>query len=446
VTQGWVTQELLKNPSLRVLIGSAKKEHAIGFSGAIRRNFEQNQRFIDRFGRLTVPGKGKAEAWDTTGHTHGDKEHSVTAASIGTDMTSQHYDLIVLDDPINREFAQTEKQRQKVVEFYMDCQDLLMPNGRIVIIGTRWHFADIYSKLITQNKKTKSFQYIIDEAMMINHKYTRRDFELMLEDPETEFLFPEMFDRKVAKKKFVEKISQPNGYYEFSCQQMNFPVSDRNKPFRFEDIKFCRMGDVPSSVTLYQNTDPAGSERLTSTQDDTAIATTGIDVNLDIYNVDMWADRTTAAGLFMKMDEQARKYPNTRKIGIERNFNHTNTLWIKDKYPHIAMKLVDYKMPNTPDAKEANIMVLQPYVANGKFYIVQHEDGEEYSIGDKVVRLHPGQYKLVMQMIDFGQNKEEHDDALDAQSATFEFLKKPKLGNRNNAGYTYTPQSSRTGY
>lgn len=407
---------------------------------------ETNPKFTDRFGLMTVPGKGKAEAWDVIGLPSGSKEHTINTASIGTDMTSQHYDLIVLDDPINREFAQTEKQRQKVVEFYLDCQDLLMPNGIMVLIGTRWAFADIYSNLINKNKKTKSFKYIIDLPMMSNSKYTRRDFELMLEDPATTFLFPEMFDRKVAKKKLVEKLSQPNGYYEYACQQMNFPVSDRNRPFRFEDIKFCWMKDVPTSVTQYQNTDPAGSEKLTSTQDDTAIATTGIDVNLDIYNIDMWADKTTAAGLFMKMDEQSRKYPNTRKIGIERNFNHTNTLWIKDKYPHIAAKLVDYRMPNTADAKTANILVLQPYVSNGKFYIVQHEDGEEYSIGDKVVKLHSGQYKLLMQMIDFGQNNEAHDDALDAQAATFEFLKKPKQNTTGNKIYNWRPASSKTGY
>lgn len=440
VTRNWVVQQLVKDRSLRVLIGSAKIKNSQGFLGAIQKVFENNQEFIDRYGRLKDNKKWSQDAFNILGSKRSEKESNVTAASIGTDMTSQHYDLIMLDDAINREFSTSHEQRQKVVDFYMDCLDLLEPDGRLVVIGTRWHFEDLYSKLIEEHKKRGKFKFIIDEPTMFNPKYTRRDFKAMMDDPETTFLFKEKFNHGVIKKIYQEKVSKPNGSYEFSCQQMNFPVSDENAPFRLEDIKF--VWEYPSSLSVYQAIDPAGSERITKKQDDTAIVTCGIDLNLDLYNIDCWADRTTVSGLFSAVTTECMRYPQTRKIGIERNFNATNELYIKQNFPQIAPKLVGYRAPNTMD-KDSKIMALQPYVNNGKFFMVQHQDGQEYTIGDKVVKLYPGQYKLIMQMIDYGST--EHDDCVDAQAAILEFAKKPKM-TIPSSPFQYKVRSRKTGY
>lgn len=440
VTQGWVLQQLLRNPRVRVLISSAKKEHAQGFLDAIKRHIDLNPEFISRFGNLRDDARWTREAINIKGHSHGDKEATITTGSLQTESTSQHYDLIVLDDIINREYANTEEQRQKCVNYYMDCLDLLEPDGRMIVIGTRWHFADIYSKLIEQNKKNKVFQVIVDEPVMRNPKFDRRQFKEMVDDPETQFLFPEKFNHKEIKRIYLDKVSKPNGYYEFSCQQMNFPVSDLNAKFRFEDIKFVKS--LPSWAVKYITLDPAGSERITKSQDDTAICVTGISPQLDIYNIDCWAEQTTASGVFHALNNIYMQYPDTRKIGIETNFNHNNAMYIKEHFPDMRNKLVEYRA-GTTQSKDGRTMALQPYVALGKFHMLEHDDGIEYSIGGKVVKLHPGQYKLLVQMIDFGST--EHDDAIDAQAATLEFMCKPAV-QVDREDYEYEPDNSYTGY
>ena len=437
MTQNWVLQELEKNRSLRVLIASAEESKAQGFLSAIKSNIE-GVKFSSRFGDLKDPTCWKKECVNVKGRDPGIREKSIMTASIGTDVTSLHFDLIVLDDIVTRKFTRTAEMRQKAADFYMDCLDLLAPDGRLVVIGTRWHLVDLYSELA---KQKEIFDFIIDEPQMFNPKYHRRDFKMMIDDEDTTFLFPELWGRKQTKTKYKEKLSKPGGFMEFACQQMNYPVSDENSPFKFEDIKF--VWEYPASITLYQTIDPAGSDKINKDQDDTAIATTGIDVNLDLYNVDMWADKTTNLGLFTEAYKQFDKYKEQLKyVGIEKNFNATNKLYLEKEYPDMAKKLRGYKA-STKRSKDERIMALQPYVANGKFHIVQSEKGMDYSFGDRVVRITPGQYKLLVQMIDFGSTG--HDDAVDAQAATLEFIPKPKK-QRKDPTYTWKAGNSKTGY
>ena len=443
VTQGWTIQQLLKDPTKRVLIGSAEFKHAKRFVNGIKDQISENPKFVSRFGSFKDDNctKWTAEALDIKGKRHGDKENSITAASIGTDCTSQHYDIIILDDLVNRRFSRSDEMRNKCWNFYMDCLDLLEPNGVLIFIGTRWHFSDIYSKLLEESKSSADrFDFVVNEAALINDKYERRDFKKMLKDPETVTLFPEKFSTKIIERLYNRKRKKAGGEYEFSCQQMNYPVSDTNAAFKIEDIEFIKR--LPPTATLYQTIDPAGSERISSDQDDTAICTTAVDVNGDLINVDCFAERTTNLGLFNAAYSEFLKYPTVRKIGLETNFNNLNKLYIKDNYPDMFRKIKDYRASST-SSKRDKILGLQPYVANGKFKVLEHEDGEEYTFGEVTAKLHPGQYKLLLQMIDFGQT--EHDDALDAQSEVVRFIPRrpyPTSEERKE----YIPNDPITGY
>lgn len=443
VTQGWTIQQLIRDPRKRVLIASAELKHAEKFVGAIEAQISSNPKFIERFGSLKAPDckKWSSEACDIIGKAHGDKENSITAASIGTDCTSQHYDIIILDDLVNRRFSRSDEMRIKCWNFYMDCLDLLEPDGQLIFVGTRWHFADIYSKLIEEHKKNpERFDFVVNEAALINDKFERRQFRDMLKDPATITLFPEKFSRHTIQRLFDIKIKKPGGEYEFSCQQMNFPVSDSNQPFKIEDIEF--IDALPGTATLYQTIDPAGTDSIKKDQDDTAICTSAIDINGDIINVDMFAEKTTNLGLFTNAYNYFLKYPKVRKVGLETNFNGTNSLYMKTNYPDMARKIEPYRAPTTNN-KADRMLVLQPYTANGKFKMLMHADGEEYTIGDRTVKLYPGQYKLLLQMIDFGST--EHDDALDAQAAVLQFAKRP-VQKYKSENISYIPENSITGY
>lgn len=440
VTQGWVIQQLLLRPDLRVLIASADKDKAEAFLGAIKEHYTSNPKFISRFGNLMDKKNWTQTSIDLLGKKAGSKEASITIASVGTDMTSQHYDLIILDDLVNRKLSTSEEQRAKVFNFYMDCVDLLEPDGRLIVVGTRWHFGDLYSRLLADyHRGITHFDFVIDEAALHNPKYMRKQYKDMLNDPNTTTLFPEKFGIEEIKYIYNKKCTKPGGEYEFSCQQMNYPVSDSRAAFKYEDIVFVKT--LPGSITVYQCVDPAGSDDVKKDNDDTAIATIGIDTNGDIYNIDMFSQQVTPSGVFNKMYEYFLRYPIVRKIGLEKNFNASNKLYIMEKFPDMYKKLINYRTPGIKDIKKKKMLSLSPYVANGKFKVLEHDDGEEFAefIGHKI---YPGQLKLLTQMIDFGST--EHDDALDAQSSALEFIK--KTGRVESDDYEYVPDDPMTGY
>lgn len=439
VTQNWTIQQLIKDPTLRILIASAELKNAKAFLGGIKSHFENNPKFIDRFGDWTTKTKWSEEQLDIKGKLPGPKEHTITTASIGTDMTSQHYDVIILDDIVNGKNCSSDEQRHKTFQFYTNCLDLLDPGGKLIVIGTRWHFFDIYSELMKLNKKIHMLDFIVNEPSMYHPRYERREFEKMFGDPETTYCFPERFTPKYVKEIFNKKMVKPGGFYEFACQQMNWPVMDKNSPFRMQDIQFIKT--LPIGTVKYITVDPAGRNRITKEQDDTAIVVTGIDMHGNIYCVDCFSEKTTTDGLFTALYDMYLSHIETRKIGLEINYNETNEKWIKEKYPELRHKIKGYKASNQ-NTKEDRMRALQPYCHHGKFFILEHDDGEEHDFGYGEVKITPGQKKLLGQMIDFGVG---HDDALDAQAAALMFLKRPvKIQEVSND--EYIPNDPYTGY
>jgi len=443
ITQDWSVQQLIKDPNKRILIASAKLEKAVEFTKTIKSHFDRNEKFIERFGKW----ESKTEVWTKEkfcieGRRAGLREASVTAGSIGTDMTGYHFDIIILDDIVTREFVRSADMRDKTFSFYLDCLDLLDPGGLLIIVGTRWHFNDIYSEFLKPGDIEK-FKFVINESAMENPKYERSQFEEMMNDKDTKLLFPERFSLKHFKNVFNKKTRKAGGYLEFACQQMNFPVSDPNASFRIEDIEF--ITELPVSASIYQTIDTAGSEEIKNRTDDTAIVTTGLDVNADIINIDCYAEKTTAEGAFTPMWDAYLTYKSKgiKKIGIETNFNAANTLYIKSNYPEMYRKLVPYKAGNKV-SKNDRMLALKPYVHHGKFKMLQHDDKEAVTkqYGNKVIKLHPGQVKLLAQMIDFGMTKD--DDALDAQSAVLQFAKRPRAASQ--FAVSYVPEDEMTGF
>ena len=441
VTQGWVLQQLLINPSLRILIASADLDNAKNFLSAISSHIKRNPKFKERFGDILLREGTKAkddtqESLTVTGSNCGAKESSITVASTKTDMTSQHYDIMVFDDLVNGKNCNSYELRFGVKQFYVRCMDLLEPDGKVVVIGTRWHFGDLYNDLLQGiKKKSSNFDFVVNKACMFSPRYERRDFKKMFQASDTEVLFPEKWGLKELMRQYIDKERNDA---EFAAQWMNFPMTDKRAPFKIEDIEF--LTELSPTVTKYMCVDPAGGGEKKG-NDDFAIVVGGMDVNGDIWNIDAHAEQESVDeslgylhNLFMNS--------NPRKVGVEKDFNTTLSSWIKERYPEIAKRIYEYRSLRLTDYKTKKMLGLVPYVSNGKFKVLQHSDGEEITWGDKTVRLHPGQIKLINQMIDFGVT--EHDDVLDAQSSMLEFLKKPT---RYHGTYgTYVADDEYTGY
>jgi len=149
VTCYWVIQQILINPDIRVLITNEKEDNAKKFLGIVRDHFENNQMLRYIYGDFTSKQKKWTEYEFTVGNrTKKLKEPTAMIGSIDKSPVSLHQDLIMEDDLQSRLNIQTKEQIDKVWQYHKDVLSLLEPGGKRVVIGTRWDFNDIYSRII----------------------------------------------------------------------------------------------------------------------------------------------------------------------------------------------------------------------------------------------------------------------------------------------------------
>ncbi len=90
------------------------------------------------------------------------KDASVVALGVGSQIIGRHADIIIADDIISEEDAQSERQREKIsVWFRKQLMPCRAPSGRVIVAGTRWHYADFYSELL----RSKEWHHHVDQAI-----------------------------------------------------------------------------------------------------------------------------------------------------------------------------------------------------------------------------------------------------------------------------------------
>jgi len=74
------------------------------------------------------------------------------AVGVGGPITGRGGNLLIIDDPIkNREEADSESMRKKLVDWYQSTlRTRLHPGGAIIIIATRWHLDDLTGHVLEQ--------------------------------------------------------------------------------------------------------------------------------------------------------------------------------------------------------------------------------------------------------------------------------------------------------
>ena len=69
---------------------------------------------------------------------------------VGATIVGRHYDVIIMDDIINEQSCSTPEQIRKVRDWYSYIQSIKDPEGFELMIGTRYHFSDIYGTVIKE--------------------------------------------------------------------------------------------------------------------------------------------------------------------------------------------------------------------------------------------------------------------------------------------------------
>lgn len=282
----------------------------------------------------------------------------------------------IIDDAIKgRQDADSEQIRKKVWEWYTSVlRTRLMPNGAIIVVGTRWHKDDLIGKLLKEN--TEGWEVLHLPAI----------------NESNEPLWPEMFSLEE-----LEKTKKAIGAREWACLYQGTPSDPENQIFHPEMFRYYDELPTEGEVTICMTVDPAFTQNKTS--DDSCIMITG-----------KWKDKTYVLEYY-----NARVLPNEliteilrlyRKwkphfVGIE-SFAAQKVIgfYLQEKAAQEGINFTWQEIKQTGD-KLTKVKRLEPYFREGKILMKRHHT------------------TLEKQLIEFPQG--DHDDIVDALQMSFEF-------------------------
>lgn len=393
ITVGMCIQEMVLHPDIRILIANEKLSNAQKFLGEIKGHLTQNEYFRMLYGQLD--NTKDETVWNQSEIVISTrkkvfKEPTISTAGVDVTKVSQHYDLIIVDDPVSHNNVTTKDQIDKVLDWYKGLLSLLDPGGRIIIIGTRWDYGDLYGTLLEEPHKSM-FDFYIKRA------------EWMDDNGEIQYLFPERLTRQ-----FLDEIKRAQGTYFYSCQYLNEPVAAADATFKPNWFRYYIDDDLKNVDLLYFLTlDPAIS--LEQSADFTVFNICAIDSSNNLYIIKIDRGKYLPDQIIKKLFEYNKIY-NISMNGIEVvAFQKTLRYQINDMMRATGhfINIAELKHDNR-QSKESRIRGLQPRYEQGTIF---HRQGDD---------LTP---ELEHELLHFPKSK--HDDIIDTLASHLEILYTP---------------------
>lgn len=312
---------ILREPNIRIMIGSKTQTQAEAFLKEIRTHFEQNEDLIRIFGDWKSGNKGNVwndREFTVNRRTIIKKEATVTALGASGAVISKHFDVIVGDDLVGLENARTERQRANLKEwFYSSLLPTLEPDGDIHILGTRYNPLDLYEDLIKSRNYEVNIQRAIQlvdgkEVSLWAEKFTiDRLREIRAESGKIIFNMQYQNDTELAKGRIFK--AQYFRYYEEYKIDYDFQTAK----IRIKDNEGI---DRWIRVRVYMGADLAISENENSNNDFFVLMIIGVDDNRNVYVLDYVKDRLTFNTQLTTTISYGRdKYPMVERVGVETN-------------------------------------------------------------------------------------------------------------------------------
>ena len=380
-TEGGTLWDLIVNPHERHLIVNAKLDNAIDIIANIKNCTETNEVFRWLFPEYCPDLASKSMRqrckWLTDrldfpcSKWAGKKEGNIQVMSVNASLVSKHYDKMTFDDPVNDENTTTKELRDKVHRWYRNALQLREDNkSRIRLIGTRWHFDDLYSRLIKQEMERRKKQSEAGEKVRPRYWiYHRQVVEKVDVGGETIAgydnvcpIWPERFTGKD-----IEEIREENGSYIFSCQYMNNPLPEEDAIFKYNDINQIDFYDIPEDVTTFIACDIAVED---TEQGDWWVLTVGSFDSLGrMYIREIVRDKLLTSSFLQHAADLTRKW-NPQRVTIEgtafqKTLNKTYKEWAVKHRQNIPWAETE----RGRSSKRKRILALQSRVERGDFFV-----------------------------------------------------------------------------
>lgn len=168
---GFLSWCVARFPGIRIGLVSNTATQADAFSRAIRLTLETNARFRELYGDLVSPIKWTNSEWiRKDSGLEGTKDATVFAVGVGGAIISKRFDLLFLDDILDKDNTRTPEQRAEVeLWFEQTLRPCLDSDGVIIALGTRWAAEDLYEKFMTPvSLGGKGWRFLVKSALTID--------------------------------------------------------------------------------------------------------------------------------------------------------------------------------------------------------------------------------------------------------------------------------------
>jgi predicted phage terminase large subunit-like protein len=344
---GYTTWRIVNNQDLRILVLSDTDWHAIRFVTPVKIALESNPTLRRIYGNL------RGDKWTDHELTLRTRQHPFAEASITAlgmysgAVTSGHYDLIIADDLINFDNSRTEGQRERSKEWFKTTLlPTLLPGGEIHIVGTRYHYNDLWQMVIEQLGYHTQIQRAIQE-----------DGSSIWEDhlPLHDTVY------QGRRKEGLSSIQNKLGSIIFNLQYQNdVQLMKTGRIFRYDWFNFYEA--IPDKLHIFMGVDPAISQK--STADFFVIIIIGVDEDGKIYVLDIFRERCT-------FDEQVHHITRLADqwdplvIGVEKvAYQEALIQHLRLNYPSLRIK----EIPTAKD-KTSRAYLRSGLFENGKIFV-----------------------------------------------------------------------------
>ena len=318
-----LTKLIADNKDIRIGLISNTAKQANDFSRAIRWTMESNDRLHQVYGNLVSTAKWTDVEWlRAESRWHGSKDVTLYAAGAGGAIISKRFDLILCDDILDEENCANIEQREKIENwFFKTLIPTLVPDGVVVVLGTRWAEEDLYQRLTDPIEEGgKGWKLITRQALTEQ------------EDGSFESYWPEHWSVEKLLEKKVEL-----GSALFSCAYQN-DISGlmAGNVFRSEYFQYFDQLDPDKRYTIRMGVDLASSEKERA--DFTARVTTAEDDEGNFYVLSVVRDkRETHHAEFVNDGYLA--YPDMSLVICEnQQFQSTLIQEVMRDYPRIPIE------------------------------------------------------------------------------------------------------------
>lgn len=382
VTMSYPLWRLAKNPDLRILIDNEVYGNARSFLREMKGNIDRPE-FLELYPELT-PNKRATEGWTENSvilkaRTKELKEPSISCAGVDQIKVGMHYDIIVMDDLVSPRNITTPEQIAKVIDHYRFALSLLEPDGELIVIGTRYHYNDLYGYI--EENESEFFDIMIRAAI----------------DEYGELLFPERLTLEFLRQ---QRASQ--GSYIYNCQYMLRPVDEEGADFKrdwlikyrgklverggkrilrveWNDLaEFQQKGPYEFPVDLFALMDPASKKKKKT--DWTVIIILAVhQLRNDWYILDMIRDKLNPKERVEAIFYMYKRW-KFNKIGIETvGFQDTIKFYCVEKMRETGTFFRIQEVSTGNKAKRDRILSLQPKFENGSIYLPKAIKYQDYT-------------------------------------------------------------------